>query len=559
MTYDLVIRNGTMIDGTGAPRRRADVAVAGGVIAGVGTIDDPGHEELDAEGHIVAPGFVDAHTHMDAQVFWDELGSPSCWHGVTTAVMGNCGFTLAPARPGEKALVVRNLERAEDIAAAAMEAGIDWTWSDFAEFLDAVDAQPKGINYAASIGHSALRTWAMGERAFTSPATHDDLEAMAAELRSALRAGAVGFTTSRSRSHTTSDDRPVASRQATWDEVVSLVELVGRESTAAFQLAGEAPFATPEERDDYERRIQRLALSTGVPIAFGVGNNPDTRLIDQTVARGGRMHGLTHCRGLCQVQSFKTKLVFDILPEWQEVRGRPLEEQKRLLEDPVVRARLVHAATHGDYGARYGAQQSRPNYQWLEVMTSPYLPNRTVGEMAGERGVEPAELMIELALDHDLDLYFLQYFSDPPEDKVVELLKNPNTAMTFSDSGAHVTEIIDFSIQSHLLAYWVRERQAITLEEAVAMITSRPASIFKLADRGVLQEGFAADITIFDPETVAPQMPELVHDLPAGAPRLVQRANGFLATIVNGELLTAHGEPEVARAGRLLRAGGARR
>ena len=192
-------------------------------------------------------------------------------------------------------------------------------------------------------------------------------------------------------------------------------------------------------------------------------------------------------------------------------------------------------------------------------MTSPYLPNRTVAEMAGERGIEPADLMIELALDRDFDLYFLQYFSDPPEDKVVELLKNPNTAMTFSDSGAHVTEIIDFSIQSHLLAYWVRERQAITLEEAVAMITSRPAAIFKLADRGVLHEGFAADITIFDPETVAPQMPELVHDLPAGAPRLVQRASGFLATIVNGEALTAHGEPEVARAGRLLRAGGARR
>jgi N-acyl-D-aspartate/D-glutamate deacylase len=191
-------------------------------------------------------------------------------------------------------------------------------------------------------------------------------------------------------------------------------------------------------------------------------------------------------------------------------------------------------------------------------MTSPYLPNRTVAELAAERGIEPAELMIELSLDRDFDLYFLQYFSDPPEDQVVELLKNPNTAMTFSDTGAHVTEIIDFSIQSHLLAYWVRERQSITLEAAVAMITSRPAAIFKLADRGVLDDGFAADITIFDPETVGPQMPVLVHDLPAGAPRLIQRANGFLATIVNGELLTAHGEAQTARSGRLLRAGGAR-
>jgi N-acyl-D-amino-acid deacylase len=553
MRFDLVVRNGIVIDGSGAPRRRADVAVTDGRVVAVGVVDGRGAEEIDAEGHVVAPGFVDAHTHMDAQVFWDDLGTSSCWHGVTSVVMGNCGFTLAPARPDERALVVRNLERAEDIAAEAMAAGIEWSWATFAEYLDAVDARPKGLNYAASIGHSALRTWAMGERAFSDAADEADLEVMARELTAALAAGAVGFTTSRSRGHLTSDDRPVASRIASWDEVVALVDLVGRESAAGFQLAPENHRGDRAATADYERRLQQLALTTGVPVIFGVGNSPDTRLIDDTVARGGRMYGLTHCRGLCHVQSFQTRLVFDVLPEWRQVREQPVAVQQRLLRDPEVRARLVHAAHHGDYGDR--ADSLPPKYEWLEVMSSPYLPNPSVRQLADERGVDPVELMIDLALDRDFDVFFLQFFGAPEEAQLVELLKNPNTAMTFSDSGAHVSEVIDFSIQTHLLAYWVRERQALTLEEAIPMITSRPAGIWALQDRGSLREGFAADLTIFDPDTVAPSMPRLVHDLPAGAPRLVQTAQGYLATVVNGQVLTREGHATDARPGRLLRAG----
>jgi N-acyl-D-amino-acid deacylase len=239
MAYDLVVRNGTVIDGTGGPRRQADVAVVGGSIAAVGKIGESGLEELDAEGHVVTPGFVDGHTHMDAQVFWDELGTSSCWHGITTAVMGNCGFTLAPARPDERALVVRNLERAEDISADAMAQGITWTWATFGEYLNAIDATRKGINYACLIGHSALRTWAMGQRAFTDVATADDLEVMERELVDGLHAGAVGFSTSRSATHATPEGRPVASRLASWEEVTALVDVVARSSGAGFQLAAE--------------------------------------------------------------------------------------------------------------------------------------------------------------------------------------------------------------------------------------------------------------------------------------------------------------------------------
>jgi N-acyl-D-aspartate/D-glutamate deacylase len=467
--------------------------------------------------------------------------------------MGNCGFTLAPARPAERALVVRNLERAEDISAAAMAEGIDWTWSTFAEYLDAVDATPKGLNYAGSIGHSALRTWAMGERAFSETADEDDLEVMSRELRDALHAGAVGFTTSRS-GHTTSDDRPVASRLASWDEVVALVELVGRESKGGFQLALEPHHRDPQGLAEFERRLQDLAITSGAPVIYGIIGGKTTRLIDETVERGGRMIGLTHCRGVSEVQSFRTQLVFDRLREWQEVRRLPLEQQRRLLQDPEVRARLVYAARHGDYGNHLGPDASRPNFDRLQVMRSPYLPNPTVAQLASERGVDPAELVIDLALEHDFDQYFLQYFSDESDDEVVAMLKNPNTAMTFSDAGAHVGQIIDSSIQSHLLAYWVREREALTLEEAIQMITSRPASIWRLHDRGMLREGFAADVTIFDPDTVAPEMPELVHDLPGGARRLVQRACGYHTIVVNGQVHLRDGQPTGARAGQLLRA-----
>ena len=532
-----------------------------GRIAVVGEVDGTGREEIDADGHVVAPGFVDGHTHMDAQLFWDDLGTSSCWHGVTSVVMGNCGFTLAPAHPDERALVVRNLERAEDISGEAMAQGINWTWSTFSEYLDAVDAAPKGLNYAGAIGHSALRTWAMGERAFTDAATDDDMKVMQHELSDALRAGAVGFTTSRSDQHETSDDRPVASRLAEWDEVVDLVELVGRESEGIFQLTSEKASFDPDlsVRNEYFGRLQALTLSTGVPIAFGlfaVENGANTLpLINDTVARGGQMYGLTHCRGVCVVQSFKTRLSFDVLAEWKDLRSQPLEAQRALLQDPDVRARLVQAAHHGDYGNPIGAEARKPNFDVLHIMHSPFMPNPTVGEEARRLGVDPVELMIDVALAHDFDIFFVQQLTPQPEDELLKILRNPNTAMTFSDSGAHVSQILDASIQTHLLAYWVRERQALTLEEAIPMITKQPAEMWRLHDRGQLRPGFAADITIFDPATIAPDMPEVVNDLPGGSRRLVQTAQGYKAMVVNGEVLMRDGHATESRPGRLLRAG----
>jgi N-acyl-D-aspartate/D-glutamate deacylase len=555
--YDVVIRGGLIVDGTGAPGMRGDVGIVGDRIVAVGDVDGRGREEIDADGHVVAPGFVDAHSHMDAQVFWDDVGTSVCWHGVTTTVMGNCGFTLAPSRPDEHDLVVANIERAEDIAAEAIAAGIDWTWSTFAEYMDAVDAVPKGINYAAQIGHSALRVWAMGERAWDGPANDDDMAVMADELRAALRAGAVGFTTSRSMAHQTPDDRPVASRLAEWDELAALVEIVGHESDAVFEIAHLRP-RDPDEQRAYHERLRDLAVSSGAPLVFGlfapsVGGAPAMDFIEETTARGGEAYALTHTRGVSSAQSFQTRLGFDKLPEWKDVRRRPVDEQRALLRDPDVRRRLVDAAYHGDYGTSTGPEASRPKFDRMTIMESPYLPNPTVLAEADRRGVDPVEVMIDVALEHDFEILFLQMLTPQQDDLLIPLMRHPLTAMGFSDSGAHVSQVCDSSIYSHLLAYWVRERQEFTIEEAVQMITSRPADIWRLRDRGRLVPGNAADVTVFDPETVAPLMPRVANDFPAGAKRIEQRATGFLATIVNGEILTRDGEAREPRPGRLLR------
>ena len=462
-TYDLVIKDGTVVDGTGLPGYRADVGVIGDKIATIGRITDTAEAVIDAEGHVVSPGFIDGHTHMDAQVAWDPLGTCSCWHGVTSVVMGNCGFTLAPARPDERHLVVRNLERAEDISAEAMAQGIDWTWETFDEYLDAVDGFPKGINYGGYVGHSALRTWAMGERAFSEQATEDELDLMRSEIRNAMRAGALGFTTSRTPNHETSDDRPVASRIASWDEVRCLVAELGKMGAGIFEIANENAIGSAdlEVREEYCQRLIDLTVTTGVPVTFGViafsRRNEAWRstldLLDRAHAAGGRMFGQAHAREFGVILSFETKMPFDRLAEWQDVRALPLDEQKRAFSDPVLKAKLVDAANNGDYGRAIGAETRAPDYDWIRVMDSPVPPNRTVAHVAAERGVEPAELMIDLAVESDFEQKYSQAIANKSPEAVLAMMKHPRSVVTFSDSGAHVSQIMDSSIQTHLLSH----------------------------------------------------------------------------------------------------------
>jgi N-acyl-D-amino-acid deacylase len=562
--YDLVIRNGTVVDGTGLPQYRADVGVSGDRIAAIGRIREHGKEEIDATGQVVSPGFIDGHTHMDAQVFWDPIGSCSCWHGVTTAVMGNCGFTLAPGAPEQRDMILSNIIRAEDISANAIAAAVPWKWTTFREYMDVVDKLPKAINYAANIGHSALRTHVMGERAFEQQANFDDMGAMEHELLDALDAGAIGFTSSRSSGHRLPepDNRPVASNHASWDEMSQLVCAMGSTGRGIFEYARERETRSkdPNVRKAVNDRLRDLAVKSGVTVMFGVpsgstGTADNLALIDSTAQAGGRMFGQTHTRGISHVLSFKGRLQFDDFPEWAEVRGLSIEEQRKAFSDPERRRRLVECTKKGGYRTG-GGEPRTPDYGNMYVVYSAVSRNPTVAELAVKRNKDPVEVMMDLALESNFNQLFMQFDEatvPKSEEQALATLRHPRTVMTFSDSGAHVSLIMDSSIHTHLLAYWMRERGAFTLEEAVKMITLAPAVAWGFKDRGLVRQGCIADLNVFDPETIAPQIPTIENDLPTGARRLKQKSSGISATVIGGKVAFRDGEHSGALGGRLLR------
>ena len=562
MSYDLVIKNGMVVDGSGSARYRADVAITDGKIAKIGRVNEKSKQTIDAEGHVVSPGFVDGHTHMDAQVFWDPIGSCSSYHGVTSVVMGNCGFTLAPCKQEDADLVFRNLERAEDLSRDAMLAGIDWTWETFPEFLDAVDDLPKGINYAGYIGHSALRTYTMGERAFEEEANEDEVKHMQALVKEAMHAGAIGFSTSRTFNHTTADDRPVASRLANWEEVRAIVNAVGETGKGIFEIAGESPGRSPERNREYHDRLRDLAVESGVTQTWGMFSvkaapeiwRPYFDLLDETATAGGRMFAQVHSRGLNNILSFESATPYDNWELWSDIRALPLEEQKVRLGDPATKAKLVEIANREYTGPRIvGAEIRPPDWDYVFPMDDMSYDKPSMAQIAKEKGVDPVELMIDMALERDLKMFFRAPIANENQDHVLEMIKHPRSVVTFSDSGAHVSQIMDSSLQTHLLSYWVREKEALTLEEAVKQITYNTATLWGLHDRGLLREGMAADVVVFDPETIGPNMPEVLNDLPAGAMRLKQTASGILNTVVNGEIFLTNNEHSGATAGRLLR------
>jgi N-acyl-D-aspartate/D-glutamate deacylase len=569
VAFDLLIKNGVVVDGSGLPRYQADLGIAEGRIAAIGQLREPAHETIDAEGHAVAPGFIDAHTHMDAQVFWDPLGTCSCWHGVTTAIMGNCGFSVAPCAEKDKHLVLKNLERAEDISPKAMEVGIRWAWEDFGQYLDAVDKAPKGINYAAYVGHSALRTYVMRERAFEQEANDDDLRRMKDVLAASMRAGAMGFSTSRTGNHLTADGKPVASRLANWNEVRELVGVL--RDGGIFELSREDIKEDPAHRRDYFERLKRLAVETRVPTTYS-GNysrkmkNVDAwrdfyDLADAITAEGGRALVQAHSRWAATLLSFESSMPYDSAPLWRELRARSLAEQEAALRDPEMRRKLVAAAEENakrPSGAVGTEVNSNVDYEWLFPLDRLTPPYRSIGKIARERSQSPIDVVIDMALEKHLRMFFLTPVFNENQDVVEQMMKHPRAAVTFSDSGAHVSQIMDSSLQTHMLAYWVRERGAFTLEQAVRKMTFDIAAFWNLKGRGLLREGNVADIVIFDPERVAARMPTVEHDLPGGARRLKQKADGILATVVGGAVVLRNNDHTGALPGKLLRGVAAR-
>ena len=568
MALDLVIENGTVIDGSGGPRYRADVGVKAGRIVEIGRIRSAATERIDAEGHIVSPGFIDGHTHMDAQVAWDQLGSCSCWHGVTSVVMGNCGFALAPCQPEEREWIARCLEAVEDIPVDAMMNGIDWTWETFPEYLDQVEQLPKAINYSAFIGHSALRMYVMGQRALSEVANEDDLRKMGAAVEEALQVGAVGLSTSRATTHITPDGSPIASRIADWSEIDYLVGTLAKRNQGIFQIGPDV--SGGEAHQTFLKRLQKVALDSGRPIMFGTlstqqGLDPypwqeQTRYIDETVAAGGRMYGQTTTRPIIALFSLKSYLPFDNLPAWQALRDLPIDEQRRRFADPDIRSALVAAEAtmkprDGVFqgGGAATTDPKKPDYSNLFALRGVDWDDPTVEELSKQAGQHPVEVMLDLMIDNEDQLFVQPLVNESPAD-VLGMLQHPRTLATFSDSGAHVCQEMGSSLQTHLLNYWVRQKQAFSLEQAVRMLTFDNASAFEFNDRGLLRPGYRADVVVFDADTIRPRLPTVETDLPGGARRLVQKADGIAATVVNGAVTFRHGASTGVYPGQLIRA-----
>ncbi|MGE0259569.1 MAG: amidohydrolase family protein [Alphaproteobacteria bacterium] len=567
MALDLLIKNGTVVDGSGLPRYRADIGVKAGRIVEIGRIRAAAERVIDADGLIVAPGFIDGHTHMDAQVAWDPIGSCSCWHGVTSVVMGNCGFALAPCKPADREWFARCLTAVEDIPTEAMLAGIEWTWETFPEYLANVERLPKALNYGMYIGHSALRMYAMGERGLHETASEDDLRAMAHAVAEAVRAGALGFSTSRANTHIRPDGGPVASRIADWEEIDRLVGAMAELDSGIFQIGPD--ISGGEAQRVFLDRLRKVALDTGRPIMFGtlatkqgVAPNPwdyQLRWIDETVAQGGRIWGQATTRSINAIFSLKSYLPFDYLPVWRELRALPIEEQKARLRDPETRRLLVAAeaamkpkGSEMQGGGAATTDPRKPDYANLFPLFDTDWDDPSVAELARRRNQHPVETIVDLCLENDDRVFVQPLVNESPED-VLGLLKHPRTLATFSDSGAHVCQEMGSSLQTHLLSYWVRKRQQFTLEEAVRMLTFDNASAWELPDRGLVRTGYAADLVVFDEARIRPLLPKVEQDLPGGARRLVQKADGIAATVVNGAVAFENGAATGDYAGRVLK------
>jgi len=403
----------------------------------------------------------------------------------------------------------------------------------------------------------------MGERAFDSEANSEDLSAMKREMRAAVRAGAIGFTTSRTRNHQTPDGKPVASRLANWDEVREIVSVMGEEGAGVFEIAGEDTGFDPERINNYLGRLKALAVDTGVPVTFGMFSSrrapdywrPFFKLADESSQAGGKMFIQVHSRSLNLVMSFETVTPFDRMPVWREIRKLSLAEQEAKLRDPEVRRAMVQATKENDARNHdaVGAEPRGCNFKYLYVMDKATPPWRSVQDIADEAGKDPVDCFIELALAKNLHQFFLQPLANENQDHVLEMMRHPRSVVTFSDSGAHVSQIMDSSLQTHVLSHWVRDKHEFSLEEAIRMLTFVPASNWGLQNRGLLRTGMAADVIVFDAEKIAPMLPTLDHDLPAGARRLKQKATGLKTTIVNGQVLLKNNEHTGALPGQLLR------
>ena len=564
MTYDIKIVGGDIVDGSGKLRFKGDIGIEDGKVVALGNAAGAARETIDAAGHVVAPGFVDIHTHYDAQVLWDPMLTISPWHGVTSVVVGNCGFGVAPTRPEHRGLILRTLERVEGMSIAALEAGIgaEWPFETFPQYMDALERRPLGINVAVMVGHTPVRLSVMGDEATTRAATPAEIAEMKEIVAEAMDAGAVGFATSVSKVHVGYSGRPVPSRLAEFGEMLELADAVGKSGHGIIHYnVGRGP-----RWDEYEQlheKSGRPVIWTAL-LAGSLGPNshrPQLAKSGELIGRGLPIYPQGACRPIQIEFDFRSPVVFDTFASFERLRAAGTDDERRAVyADQAFRDRVkAQLAGRGPddrffMGKEEEGDSRRAMFRNLVISSAgeASLVERPLADVARERGADPVDLMFDLA-GRDLRIRMRANVLNFEEAEVREIIQDPNVLIALGDGGAHMSQLCDACYATHLLGHWVREDRALTLEQAVHQLTQRPADIFGLKDRGRLAVGLPADVVVFDPATVGAGKLERVHDLPAGEDRLISRPRGVKAVIVNGVTLPEPGRVPARPSGRLLR------
>lgn len=569
--HDVVIRGGTVIDGTGNESRTADVAIDDGRISVVGRVTDAAKRDIDADGLAVTPGFVDIHTHYDAQATWDPHLTPSGLHGVTTAVCGNCGVGFAPVKKDEHDFLIGLMEGVEDIPGAALSAGIKWDWETFPEYLDALSRAPLALDLGTQVPHGPVRTYVMGERgANNESATPPDIEAMAAIVAEGIRAGALGFSTSRTIMHTAVNGDPVPGTFAAEDELFGIGRELGKLGTGVFELAGAGAagedILAPVQEMDWMRR---LSAEIKRPVTFAmlqVDAAPDLwrelfDLSERAAGDGAMIYPQIAGRPFGILLGFQSD--FNLLskrPTYAAIAELPWDERMARLRDPAIREKILSEDIElEDPLEAYVYSAFDKVFKLGEPLDYEPSPDRSVAAIAEREGRRPIEVMYDFMLEKDgreLLLFPLFNYSGLNCDPIYEMIHHPRAVLGLGDGGAHCGVICDASIQTFMLSHWVRDRTRgarIPIELVVQRMTSDTANLYGLRDRGVLAQGMKADVNVIDLDNVALELPEMINDLPAGARRLMQRAHGYEATLVSGQVIMQGGELTDARPGRLIR------
>jgi N-acyl-D-amino-acid deacylase len=558
MTYDLKITSGTIVDGTGKAGFAGDLGIKDGKVVSLGKADGPATTTIDAIGKVVSPGFVDVHTHYDAQILWDRMLTISPWHGVTTTVIGNCGFGVAPTKAIHRKLIMQTLEKVEGMSLDALHAGLgdDWPFETFPQYLDALEKRGSAINVAALFGHTPLRLYVMGEESTERAATADEIGAMKRLMREAMEAGAIGFGTSVSVSHNGYAGKPVPSRQAAVEEMDALVSVMGDMKRGLMQITIGREFST--------QHMAEVSRKYGVPVTWTAllsylygpgGHRKQLDLAAEQRRSGAVVIPQVSCRPLNFEFTFAEPFIFDVMKFMNELAVEDAKApgtRRRAYADPAWREKLRSELT-----PLFQRWWDRTVIAWAP--SAKELEEQPLAEAARKLGKDPVDLALDLALASDLQARFRMAVMNFDEKEVAELITDPHTIIALSDAGAHASQLCDACYSTYLLGHWVRDKKTFTVEQAVHNLTQRPAEMFGITDRGLLAEGRPADVVVFDPKTVGPGPLKRVYDMPAGADRLVSEASGIDAVIVNGKLIRRDGKDAIADndklPGRLLRHG----